>query len=246
LNERIRAFLRLEHLFDQAGVMLDRSDPWSSRTAIDAILAIGALIGRIDIKSELVKELERQLAALEHLPQSPHIDTERLETILQHLRANLTALRSADAAFGQTLKGNELLNAVRQRSAIPAGTCDFDLPALRFWLAKPSLERRRDLQEWLDQFKLAREAVEVSVALLRSSATATDELAEQGFFQRSLDPAHQCTLVRVVLDSTSPYFSEISAGKHRFTIRFMEQIQPARRSNQTTDDVPFRLMRCGL
>ena len=242
----MRAFLRLEHLFNQAEDLRARDDPWSSRAALDALIDILALVGRIDLKTELIKELERQLGALQSLQSSPHIDVERLREVVGRIRATLEALRGADGTFGQPLKTNELMNAVRQRNTIPAGTCDFDLPTFRFWLSKPAAHRNGDLQRWLGAFRLVRDAVNLSLSLVRSSASATQETAPGGFFQKTLDTSHPCSLVRVIVSQELPCFTEISAGKHRFTVRFMEQPSAESRPAQSGDDIEFKLACCGL
>ncbi len=246
LNERMRAFLRLEHLFEKARTLAAREDRWSSRATVDALIDILALVSRMDMKTELIKDLERQLASLEALPASPHVDTERLTEVVTKIRSTLLSLKSADTVFGQELKSNELMNAVRQRSSIPAGACDFDLPAYQYWLYLPHERRESDLGRWLDTFRLVRDGLDLSLSLIRSSARASDEIATAGFFQKTLDSQQPYSLVRVLIDSPLTCFAEISAGKHRFTVRFMEQSRVEDRASQTEDDIAFRLACCSL
>ena len=63
LNERMRNFLRLDFLYQQAVHHHTRSDPWSTRAAVSALLEILAITQRGDVRSEVLKELERQMAA---------------------------------------------------------------------------------------------------------------------------------------------------------------------------------------
>ncbi|TFH44082.1 MAG: cell division protein ZapD, partial [Lysobacterales bacterium] len=64
LSERIRTFLRLEHLFAKAQHALTSIDPWSSRATLEAVIDIMAVISRADLKKEMIKELERHAATL--------------------------------------------------------------------------------------------------------------------------------------------------------------------------------------
>ena len=57
LNERIRTFLRLEHLLDKVVHFLPQEDAWASRAAVEGLLDILAVTARADIKTELLKEL---------------------------------------------------------------------------------------------------------------------------------------------------------------------------------------------
>jgi cell division protein ZapD len=51
-------------------------------------------------------------------------------------------------------------------------------------------------------------------------------------------------MIRVCLPEETLDFPEISAGRHRFTVRFMRQPQAEDRPTQTPDDVRFRLTCC--
>lgn len=244
LNERIRAFLRLEYLFNRSHFALQGVDMWDSRAVLETIIDLMALMGRADLKTELIKELERQANLLETLRHKPGVDGGRLDGVLDTIRPLLTALRGSDKTPGQDLRNNELLSNVRQRISIPAGACSFDVPAYQFWLEQPAETRSADLRAWLDEFRDVREAVELSLNLVRESARATGETATKGFFQRSLDPNVSCQMVRVVLPPALECFPEISGGKHRFTIRFLTQESPAERPVQMDTDVDFELHCC--
>ncbi|MBT8419396.1 MAG: cell division protein ZapD [Gammaproteobacteria bacterium] len=69
----MRAFLRLEHLFrrfEHQIAQCDESksdDVWFSRIGVESIIDILTILGRMDIRSELAKELERQTATFEIL-----------------------------------------------------------------------------------------------------------------------------------------------------------------------------------
>lgn len=244
LNERVRTFLRLEFLFKRAHHQLRHPGLWSHRGAVESLIEIAALASRADIKKDLVKELERQATTLERLSRDPRVDRSVLASVLQQLQRLLAELRSSESALGQHLRDHELLSAVRQRSTITAGTCDFDLPAFHFWLRSPVESRARDLARWMAGFETLRDAVVLSLQLIRDSAVGSSEVASGGFFQRSLDPGMPCHMLRVSLPQDAPWYPEISAGRHRFTIRFMYAPAPETRAVQTDQDVEFTLSCC--
>lgn len=70
------------------------------------------------------------------------------------------------------------------------------------------------------------------------------EVAYRGFFQRSLDSNTSHQIIRVLLPHEEAIFPEISGGRHRFTIHFLEQPNPNRRAIQRTTDIPFELACC--
>jgi cell division protein ZapD len=246
LNERIRAMLRLEYLFDRASYRIEGASAWDSRASLEAVLDILALLTRADLKAEIIKELERHAATLEALRNNRGVDLERLDGILEEVRRPLLSLRAVDSVPGSELRQNELLSAVRQRSSIPAGTCSFDVPAYQFWLERPAEERVSQLEAWLGAFDLVREAITLSLRLIRQSARPSHEVAPAGFFQRSIDPAVPYQMIRVLIPASAPWFPEISGGRHRFTVRFLTSSGPEARPAQAGDDVEFELQCCAM
>jgi len=64
LNERMRTFLRLDFLYNQALHHNEMGSPWGSRAAMSSLIDILAITTRGDVRSDVLKELERQGSAL--------------------------------------------------------------------------------------------------------------------------------------------------------------------------------------
>ena len=244
LSERIRAFLRLEFLFHRAQHLLVQEAPWASRLTFEVIIDVMAVLSRMDLKKEVTKELERHSGTLGTLGQHPSVDQELLREVHTEVHSMLQTLHERNTAPGQELRYNELLNAVRQRSSIPAGTCDFDLPAFHYWLERPGSQRLRDLREWMTTFTILEASIRLCLQLVRGSAVATREIAEGGFFQRNLGSSMPCQMIRVALPRDLALYPEISAGKQRFTVRFLHPGDHSSRPSQTEEDIAFDLICC--
>ena len=63
-TESIRTMLRLEHLFDRLGQLLPRTDAIDHHFALVTLFEILDVASRADLKSDLLKELDRHKAAL--------------------------------------------------------------------------------------------------------------------------------------------------------------------------------------
>ena len=244
LSERIRAFLRLEFLFHRARHLLEHESSWASRLTFEVIIDVMVVLSRADLKKEIIKELDRNLGTLDALSRNPNVDQARLQEAQAEVRSVLQALHERTTAPGHELRYNELLNAVRQRSSIPAGACDFDLPAFHYWLERPGSQRLHDLREWMATFDAFEASIELCLQLVRESATATREVAESGFFQRKLGSWMPCQMIRVALPRDLALYPEISAGKQRFTVRFLRPGDASSRPSQTDEDVDFDLLCC--
>ena len=245
LTERIRTFLRLEFLFEQCKHHLHLTSPWDSRAAITAILEINALLTRGDVRTEVLKELERCLFFLNRLAGSPEVDNARLQSVLVELETLRQAMNGDGRPLGLALKENEFLNTIRNRVAIPGGTCQFDLPVYHSWLSQSHSQRSRDLHTWLEEIRPLRDTINLLLALTRESALPTRELAEQGMFLRIFE-GPTCPLVRVMVLASMGAYPEISAGRQRITIHFLERPEGSGRAQQVKRDVSFKLVCCQL
>ena len=244
LNERIRTFLRLEYLFKQAAHHVRRNSHWDSRATLNCILEILAVFGNTNLKSEVMKELERHAASLKSLAQNPDIDHKQLTSLLHDIGCRLDDLHGINGQIASDLKSSEFLSGIRQRSAIPGGTCDFDLPALHYWLQQPAKNRTDDLYQWLGNFDAIGQAIQLILKLTRESTVMKRVSAEAGVYQKTMDPNLPCQLVRIALPAGAPYFAELSGGRHRFTARFLQFSTADHRASQTDKDVEFQLACC--
>lgn len=246
LNERIRTFLRLEHLFKITRHHIGNTSEWDNRATVSNLLGIVDLLGRSDLKSDLIKELERHSSTLNSLSNNPNVDNNRLETILNNLTKVLTSLKDTSYQPGQNLKQDELITSIKQRNTIPGGSCNFDLPNYHHWLHKTDEQRLSDLEFWYSDLDLINEGLKMSLNMIRNSANPAFERAVNGFFQKPIEPNLSCQLIRILLPIESDFYPEISGGKHRFTVRFMQQTSSNQRPVQIQVNIDFELHCCIL
>lgn len=245
LNERIRTLLRLELLFKQLRHVGGGRSIWDDRSLIATFLDVLDLLSRSDIKNELLKELERALSTLEKLMSNPGVDHKRLQTVLKALESLISSLHHSKENPGQKLKEDPFLAAIRQRSTIPGGTCDFDLPLYHYWLNDAEESREADKKRWLSCIEPYRQGVDLLLKLLRNSSDGDQVEAENGIYQQALDPTQNHQLIRVSVEHELGCFAEISGGRHRFTVRFLEP-QPNGRPLVSNRTLPFQLTICAL
>ncbi|MFI4938696.1 MAG: cell division protein ZapD, partial [Candidatus Berkiellales bacterium] len=68
LNERIRIFLRTEHLFELVSFRFNSlNSAWDTRDCAAGIIELYNLIERTEFRSELLKEIERNINGLQRL-----------------------------------------------------------------------------------------------------------------------------------------------------------------------------------
>lgn len=247
LNERMRNLLRLEHLFE---LIKDRSietvNEWDYRDILEALLEINDLLGRSDFKTELIKELERHSNLLSALESNPAVDQTRLKKLNSDICELSIELKSKSYQPGSTLKEDELVTSFKQRTNIPGGACNFDLPRFHYWLNQSISKKQDDLAHWFRDIQPIKKSTYLTLDMIRNSSNPKKEVATSGFYQQAIESNTPCQLIRVLLPTATRYYPEISGGKHRFTIRFMEDTNTADRSGQTSSDIEFELHCCVL
>jgi len=244
LNERIRTLLRLEDLYDKVLYFAANAESQDHHVALVALFEILEVGGRADLKSDLLQELERQRHVLEALRHNPAISEAALESVLIDTDRIYSTLLHIPGKTGQHLRDNEWLMGIKQRTGIPGGVCEFDLPSYHYWLHQEPEVRRHDLDQWLAPMLPVAEALRLVLKLLRESAQPMQLVAYQGVF-RQMPAGKQAQMLRLVLRREFPCVPEISANKYALNIRFITPDKTPR-PKPVEHDIEFELTFCNL
>jgi cell division protein ZapD len=249
LNERIRTLLRLEDLFERSRHFVARTEPHDHHMALLTLFEIMEVAGRADLKSDLLQELERQKQVLLSFRNNPDIAEDALSHVLRDIEQAAQALFSMTGRIGQYLRENEWLMSIKQRTGIPGGACEFDLPSYHYWLHRPSAERTGQLAAWTGPLHPLRDGTAIILRILRESGKPQALSAPQGMFQQMLG-GKTAQMLRLRLDPTSACVPEISANKYVLNIRFVSQngaqVATETRTRTADWDVGFELTFCNL
>jgi cell division protein ZapD len=242
-NEGIRTMLRLEHLFDRLGQLIARDSAVDHHHALATIFEIMDVGARADLKSDLLKELERHRQQLLAFRGNPAIAEAALEDMLGRIDGAFARLNQVAGKAGAVLTGNEWLMSIRSRISIPGGTCEFDLPAYYAWQQLDAPRRRTDLLNWVSSLMPLAEALQVLLGLLRDSGSPLNVVAKGGQYSQSLQPGRLYSLMRVRIDPALNLVPEISGHRLMVLVRLMRQ-EADGRLRPSSDDTPFELTLC--
>lgn len=248
LNEKIRLLLRLELLMGRFQHHLIDPAPPNTIAALHLLLDLYNLSARVDVKSEILKEIDRIGQSARLLLRTGEVDEGRLDAILDRLNHHSDVLYQQRGQLGQHLKNHMFFNSLRQRASLPGGINGFDIPLFQYWLEQPVETRLNDLEAWAAPYTLAEAAARDILGIIRTFGERREETAREGFFQYMLEVRKPFLnqLVAVELPVEADYYPEISAGKQRFTLRFMNADMLAERGRQFGRDVPFTLVLCNF
>lgn len=242
-NESIRTMLRLEHLYDRLGQLIQRDAAVDHHFALVTIFEIMDVASRADLKSDLLKELERHRTQLQGYRGNPAISEAALDEVTGRIDRAFDGLNQLAGKAGQALTSNEWLMSIRSRISIPGGTCEFDLPAYFAWQQHPAETRRADLTRWATSLMPLAEALHVLLGLLRDSGAPQRVVAVNGQYQQSLPAGRTYLLMRVRVADGSPLVPEISGHRLMAMVRIM-QAEADGRLRPSAGDTEFELTLC--
>ena len=86
-NERVRALLRVEHLFNRLFFFAEGEDPRYQQIAVATLFDVLDICDRTDLRGSILQDLERQRVTLAGLRQHPGVDPEALENMLNEIQS---------------------------------------------------------------------------------------------------------------------------------------------------------------
>jgi cell division protein ZapD len=242
-NERIRTYLRLEHLFRRLGVLVSREHRIDHHFALATLFEVMDVAARADLKSDVMKDIDRQKAALNAFRGNPAIAEQVLDEVISQLDACFDAVNQQAGKAGHTLTDNEWLMSIRSRIGIPGGTCEFDLPGYHAWQQLDAGRRQADLRGWAAAFAPLAESIHVLMKLLRDSGAPQKVMSTAGQFQQALPQGRTFQLLRLRIDPDLNLVPEISGNRLMVSVRLMKH-EPAERLHPSTDSVSLELTLC--
>jgi cell division protein ZapD len=220
-NERIRTYLRLEHLFQRLDELLSRHHALDHHFAIQTIFEIMDVASRADMKSDVLKDIDRHKLQLNSFRGNPAISEVALDHVVTELEGCFSDLSSMNGKTGQSLTENDWLMSIRSRIGIPAGTCEFDLPAYFEWQHHSAARRLADLQQWVQSLAPLARAISMLMRMLRDSGSPQKVIAPNGQFQQSLPQGRTFQLLRLGIDPRLKMIPEISGNRLMVSVRLM-------------------------
>jgi cell division protein ZapD len=242
-NERIRTYLRLEHLFRRLGELVPSESALSHHYALVTIFEIMDVAARADLKADVMRDLDKHKNVFNSYRGNPAIAEAVLDQVVGQLERNFATLNAVAGKAGQSLTENEWLMSIRSRAGIPGGTCEFDLPAYYAWQHRSAASRRADLERWSATLSPLAESIYLLLKLLRDADVPYKVIATSGQFQQNLPQGRSFQLLRLRIDPQLGLIPEISGNRLMVSVRMMRH-EADDRLHPSSDDVAFELTLC--
>ena len=233
-NERVRTYLRLEHLFDRFEHLIGRDQALDHHFCFTTLFEIIEVGGRTDLKTDMLKDLDRHRLHLMTFRTNASVDQQVLENVLTRIESAFEHLNGLGSKINQLVGENDFLSSLRNRISIPGGTCGFDLPYYHAWQQKPAGLRQDNLKHWTEPLEPLKAVVDILLGLMRDNASAQKVSASGGVFQQNL-PQGKFQLLRLYIDPSLNLIPEISGNRMMVSIRLMQQDEDGRLQASNAD-----------
>lgn len=241
LNEKVRNYLRIEQLLSQIQTSADGNNQTANIHFFEDLFTLLDLLERLDIRNDMIKDIDAHERNLVHWSQHPKINNEVLQQTLQKIIRLRETLKKSKR-IGSELKDDVFLNSIRQRFAIPGGSCSFDLPNLHYWMHLNTQQRKHHQLEWLKTFDVILDATSMMLSFLRQRGRFQSVTAKNGFFPGLNDDKGE--LVRVQLDMGKECYPTLSGNKYRYALRFMTFNVEGSSATPVESDIDFEIASC--
>lgn len=242
-NERIRTYLRLEHLFRRLGELVPAESALLHHYALITIFEIMDVAARADLKADVLRDLDKQRLLFNSYRGNPAISEVALDQATAQLQRNFNTLNTIPGKAGQSLTESEWLMSIRSRAGIPGGTCEFDLPAYYAWQHHSPSARRADLENWASTLAPLAEAIYLLLKLLREADAPYKVMASGGQFQQTLPQGRTFQLMRLRIDPALGLIPEISGNRLMVSVRLMRHGADDR-LHHSSENTAFEITLC--
>jgi cell division protein ZapD len=171
------------------------------------------------------------------------ISEKALDLIVEQLDQRFESLNTMVGKLGSALGESEFLNSLKSRTAIPGGTCEFDLPAYHAWQHHEPAARQANLYEWSQHFAPLASAIQLMLKMMRESGSTQKVMATGGQLQQNLPQGRNFQLLRLRIDDSLNLTPEISCNRLLVVIRLMQQQEDGKLIG-SKDDTPFEMTLC--
>ncbi|MDC0482415.1 cell division protein ZapD [Gammaproteobacteria bacterium] len=244
--ENIRNFLKCEYLYEKYTHALDQGDIWSIRSSITTLIEISDFVHRINLKVELLKELEKSKLYIDVLKENNQIDILKYDAYHVKIVECLDKLNDIENNPSKTIVDNDFLMQIKNKLYIPGGDNFFDNPSYLNFLASNKSKIFDSINKWYYPFKYLFISSELILSIKRSNAKFEKHTSNVSFFEKRLDTRARIDFVRIRLQKNINVFPDISVNRQNINIIFKYSLGSKILSRAVEDNVNFEISLPGI
>jgi cell division protein ZapD len=236
VDERIRKFLKLEDYFLKLNYHKNIDSSFDSFSALSNIILIYNTLSRVEVKSELIREIEFQKTRYQEYIKIDGSDKVKLNSIMEKQEYILNTLHNLKLNYLNDFNNDEFFQFCIKH--IETNNCELD-----YWLTRDYAIRLNQLNLWIELIKPIQSSISFCLDILRRSSETDEVCAKNGFHLVKMDNEKKIRLLRITMQTDNYYFPRISIGPQRATITFM-MLNDTNKFVQLKENVSFVMDLC--
>ena len=242
----IRNFLKCEYLYEKYSYALSQEDIWSIRSSISTLIEISDFVLRINLKVELLKELEKSKVYINNLKKNNKIDILKCDDYHEKINVCLDKLNAIEINPSKEILDNDFLMQIKNKLYIPGADNFFDNPSYLNFLSSNKSKIVDNINNWYLPFKYLIIASELILSIKRSNSTFIKCTSNSSFFEKKLDSESIIDLVRIRFPNNVNLFPDISVNRQNINVIFKYYSGDKIISKTINDNVEFELSLPGI
>ena len=241
VTENVRNFLKCEYLFEKFNSAIQKQDMWSVKSSISTLIEISDLIFRINLKVELLKELEKNILFLNYLYNDNSIEISVYDNFITKTKNCIVALNNINDSPSKSVLSNDFLMQIKSKLHIPAGENFFDMPSYLNFLSSNRSFIIDNINLWYLPFEPFFASSKLILDIKRKNSKFITMNSAGSYFEKKIDKNSKFDLARIKLIKNINIFPDISIRSQNINIIFKTSYGPNRLSKTISKNIDFEL-----
>ena len=244
--ENIRNFLKCEYLFEKFNAALSQEDLWGVKSSISTLLEMSDFIMRINLKIELLKDLEKCMLYLKIHANNDNVNIIELDGYISKIEAVINMINNINESPSKLISNNEFLMHINNKIHIPAGDNFFDMPAYLNFLSSSKSSIIEHINIWYEPFSPLILASKLILDIRRNTADFVLRTSSKSYFEQKIDKNSRVDLVRIKILKKDNIYPVISVNSQNISVIFKNSYGKNKLSKPITENNEFSLSLSGI
>ena len=239
--ENIRNFLKCEYLFEKFNAALLQEDLWGVKSSISTLLEMSDFFMRINLKVELLKDLEKFMLYFNNLTNNNDVNALVLDDFISKIEESIDMLNNINGNPSKLIVDNDFLMQINNKIHIPAGDNFFDMPSYLNFLSSSKSSILDHINIWYEPFSPLILASKLILNIRRNTTDFIQYKSSKSYFEKKLDKNSRVDLVRIKLLKKDNLYPVISVNRQNINVIFKTSYGKNKLSKQITENNEFSL-----
>ncbi len=239
--ENIRNFLKCEYIYEKYYSSLLKKDLWDIKSCLSSIIEISDFTLRINLKVELLKELDKTILFLKFLKESDQITLSSFDENITNVKNSINELNEIQTNPSKTVIDNDFLMLVKSKIQLPAGDNFFDIPSYLNFLSSKKSFIISSIEKWFAPFNSLCNASKLILKIKRKYANFESYVSHKSYFELKLEKNDKIDLLRIKLNNNINIYPDSSVNSHNINIIFKTAYGNNRLSKAIDENLEFEL-----